>query len=189
MLALVFDVETTGLIDNRTLRLDKQLNIIEIYACLADLRYGQVIEEYESLVKPPKPFPEVIPIDERKKKKKTITEITGLTNAMLDSSPAFGDIAPQLKRLLETAPCVISHNLSFDKEAVEIEFERLGQTITWPPGVCTVEASIHCKGYRMNLPELHEYLFGKPIIDRHRAKIDTKHLLDCCVEMHRRELL
>lgn len=185
MIAFVFDTETSDLVANRTLRLDKQLNVIEFYGALVDLTYGQVMDDFETLIKPSKPL-----TDEKKgKRKRTISEITGITNEMLTDAPAFDKVADAIRRCVERAPLVISHNLSFDKDALEIEFARLGQTLTWPPGICTVEASVHCKGYRMSLPELHQFLFNEEVTDHHRAKVDTEHLINCCVELQRRDML
>src|SRR6187399_3181485 len=40
MIALVFDTETTDLVTNRTLRLDRQAEVIEFYGVVADLTSG-----------------------------------------------------------------------------------------------------------------------------------------------------
>lgn len=185
MIALVFDTETSGLVSNRTLRLDKQLDVIEFYGATVDLRHGQVMDDFETLIRPPRP----LTLEKKGKKKKTISEITGITNEMLTNAPNFAAVANTIRRLIERAPLVISHNLSFDQDAIEIEYERLGQHLRWPPGICTVEASVHCKGYRMSLPELYQFFFSEAISDHHRAKVDTRHLIDCCVEMNRRDML
>jgi hypothetical protein len=42
--AFLFDTETTGLIGNHKLPLDKQPSVVEFYGCLADLATGEVIE-------------------------------------------------------------------------------------------------------------------------------------------------
>jgi DNA polymerase III epsilon subunit-like protein len=81
---------------------------------------------------------------------------------------------------------VIAHNLSYDRDMLNIEFQRLGHFIAWPPGLCTVEQSVHYKGYRLNLTGLHEYLFGQPFAGAHRARPDVEALTRCCVEMFKR---
>lgn len=178
MRALIFDTETSGLIENRTLRLDKQPEIIEFYGADVDLVNGKILDELDVLIKPARP------IDDE------ITRITGLTAADLEGKPPFAQVSQSIRELIERAPLVIAHNLSFDQEMVDIEFERLGQTpIAWPRCLCTVEQTIHIKGFRMNLSGLHEYLFGEPFAGAHRAKVDVAALIRCCVELYGRELL
>lgn len=182
MRALIFDTETSGLVRNRTLKLEKQPSIIEFYACLADLKTGKITKELDTFIKPQRPLLDTPPPGERR----TLTEITGITNEMLQDAPTFADKADEIRKLIEKAPCVIAHNASFDQEMCNIEFERLGQTVKWPRVLCSVEATIAIKGFRLNLLGLHEELFGEPFTGAHRAKQDVLCLLRCCVELHKR---
>ena len=174
MLSLIFDCETTGLIDSHLLKLDRQSSIIEFYACLADLRDGTVTRELDLLIKPPGEISE------------KITKITGISTAMVADAPAFRSVAAGVREVIESAPVVIAHNASFDIEMVNLEFERLGEKIRWPRVICSVEASIHIKGFRLSLGALHEELFAEKFTGAHRAKADVAALRRCCVEMHRR---
>lgn len=180
MLAVVFDTETNGLISNHSIKLEKQPSIIEFYGCLADLSTGEIKSELDQLIKPPAPLLEVVAPGERR----TITEITGITNEMLNDKPKFSLVAPQIAQFIEQAPAVIAHNASFDREMVDIEFERLGQHLVWPRVICAVEATIHLKGFRLSLTALHEHLFGVPFAGAHRAKQDVAALLKCCVKLY-----
>jgi DNA polymerase III epsilon subunit-like protein len=107
----------------------------------------------------------------------------------LVDKPAFVGVANQIFSFIESAPLIIAHNLSFDKDALEIEAERLGRTIAWPPGLCSVEQSLHLKSKRLTLKKLHAELFGKEFEGAHRAKTDVQALVRCCVELFKRGVL
>jgi len=178
MIALILDNETTGLIDNRLTKLDRQPHIIEFYGCLANLQTGEILNEYEQLIKPPCSISE------------EVVKITSIDDSMVANSPSFKDIAHKIEHLICNSPMVIAHNLSYDKDIIEIEFERLGRKIKWPEALCTVEQTIHLRGYRLNLSALYEYLFNNTFKGTHRAKNDVQALLSCCVELTKRgELL
>jgi len=175
MIVTLFDTETSGLVDNRTLPLDKQPSIIEWYSCSADLTTGEIISELDLLIKPPR-----LISDE-------ITRITGLKNADLEDKPMFAAVAPEIRAAIEGAARMAAHNASFDVEMADIEFSRLGQTLAWPRRViCTVEATVHLKGHRLNLQGLHELLFGEQFPHAHRARNDVMALLKCACELHKR---
>lgn len=174
MIVQLFDTETTGLFDNRTLPLKKLPHIIEWYSCVGDLETGEVISEYEQLIKPP------IPISDES------VRITGITDAMVADAPMFPAVADRIRDIIENGPRMIAHNASYDIEMTEIEFERLGQTVTWPKRpLCTVEASVSLKGFRLNLTSLHEHLFGKGFPEAHRAKNDVMALFRCACELYK----
>jgi DNA polymerase III epsilon subunit-like protein len=174
MIAFIFDTETSGLIDNRTIKIDRQPSIIEFYGCLVDLETGEIKSELDLLIEPPKEVSE------------EITNITSITNDMLKGKPLFEAVASLIATAIENAPIVIAHNLSFDREMVDVEFERLGKTIKWPRLLCTVEATIHLKGFRLSLSNLHETLFNEPFAGAHRARVDVQALVRCCVELFKR---
>lgn len=188
-IATIFDTETTGLIDNRSLQLDLQPHVIEFYGVQADLDkmakakklIGPILER-EFLIKPP-----VLLKDVKTGGKRTITDITGIDDSMLSAAPPFSTVADNIISFLETSPVVVAHNASFDRDVLDIEAERLGRKIAWPPLICTVEQSIHYKGMRMNLGDLHEYLLGVKFPGAHRARADVEGLVRICVEMRRRK--
>lgn len=187
MLALLFDTETNGLIDNRVLRLDKQPEIFEWYSCLVDLSrdpqdgsapgMGVLIEELEFMCKP------------KRKLLKEVVNVTGVTDAMLADKLPFSHYADQVRAALAKPDNTIGHNINHDVECTEIEFERLGQRIEWRGKICTVEATVHVKGYRLKLAQLYEHLFGETFPDAHRARNDVQALRRVCVELYRRDML
>jgi DNA polymerase III alpha subunit (gram-positive type) len=178
MLALLFDTETNGLIDNRALRLDMQPEIFEWYSCLVDLRTDTLIEELEFMCKP------------RRKLLKEVIKVTGVTDDMLKDQLPFSHYAPAVREALAKPECTIGHNINHDVECTEIEFERLGQRIEWRQKICTVEATIHMKGFRLKLAQLYAELFnGEAFADAHRAKNDVMALRRIAVELYRREMI
>jgi len=173
MIALLFDTETTGLIDSHLIPLKRQPHVIEFYGCVADLATGEVQQELDLLIKPP------VPVSAE------ITRITGLDDASLKDAPAFFEAASSIFSMVESAPLVLAHNLSFDREMLDLEADRLSRKIAWPRLLCTVEATVHIKGFRLNLTGLHEHLFGEGFPAAHRAKNDVMAMLRCAVELHR----
>ena len=176
MKAFIFDTETTGLIKNRSRSLDDQPEVIEFFGHLYDLKKDKPIKEFETLIKPSK-FPMTDQIIKDTK--------TKLSNDMLKDAPSFAEVAPNIKKLIEAGPTDIAHNFAFDKGMLEVEFERLGQTIAWPKYLCTIEQTMHIKGFRLNLTRLHEHLFdGQSFSDAHRARSDVDALTRCCVKLY-----
>ncbi len=176
MIVTLLDTETTDLISNHSMKLDKQPEIIEVYFRTVDLSSGELLSEYETLIKPSKPINE-----------KT-TEITGITNEMLKDAPPFGAVADAIARNFSINP-IIAHNASFDREMLEFEFERIhGVKPSWmlTRWICTVEATVHLKGFRLGLQHLHEHLFGEKFVDAHRARPDVIALERICIELFKR---
>jgi DNA polymerase-3 subunit epsilon len=174
MIAAVIDNETTDLIKNRTRKLDKQPHIVEFYGRLYDFEKRETIRDLHHFIKPPIPMP------------KESSKITRITDEMLADKPTFEAVAPAIKEFLESAPLVIAHNASFDQEVIDVEFQRLGQTLKWPKLLCSVEATIHLKGHRLKLHELHQLLFVDDFKDAHRAPVDVAALTRCCAELYQR---
>lgn len=174
MKALIFDTETTDLINSGLLKIDQKPSIIEFYGEIVDLENGIIAAELENLFKPPKPITA------------EITKITSITNEMVADAPPFASVANEIRKMIEESEAVIAHNVSFDREAIDIEFERIGQKIHWPRLICTVEATICMKGFRLTLTALHQELFGEPFSGAHRARHDVQALKRCALELFRR---
>lgn len=175
-LAFVFDTETTGLVDNRLRKIERQSEIIEFYGCLIDLETGEITSELDTLIKP-KQYP---------MSKETIEKTkTRLNNELLFNAPNFASKAEEIRSLLETAPIVYAHNAAFDSEMIDIEMERLGKKVAWPRIICTIEQTMHLKGFRLSLTALHQHLFNEAFEGAHRAKHDVMALVRCCVELRK----
>lgn len=185
MKALILDTETSGLPKNRTIKLELQPEIIELYAQIVDLKTGKVSKPFGTLIKPSK----VLGDTPNPGDKKTTTQITGITNEMLKNAPSFKEVSKVIFKMIEKAPVIIAHNLSFDAEMTDIEAERLKYELRWPRKICSVEATIAMKGYRLTLTKLYLELFGKEFEGAHRAQGDVDALTKCCVELFKRGML
>ena len=89
-----FDFETTGLDPNN----DK---IIEIAAIR--FRHGEIVDRFVSLVNPEIDIPHLI------------TEITGISNAMVFKSPKEAEIVDSFLNFLGDSP-LVAHNIHFDEK-------------------------------------------------------------------------
>lgn len=165
---IFFDTETTGLIRNAALSLDKQPYIIEI----GMVRYPEVKglnKHFSTLIKPPIILPKII------------TKITGLTDDDLDDSPVFADIYPDLRKFVKGEDTLVAHNMPFDKGMLEFELRRIAMDtdFPWPTRfVDTVQmAKPYYNGQYMKLQALYEDLIG-PYEQTHRALQDAIMLRD-----------
>ena len=177
MKALVFDTETTGLIENTTLKNNKLPEIIEFYGCIVDISSKDTPPEHEvNVLIRPKRYAEADYKEAR----------SMIHPDLLQDQLPFDRYALKIKNLIEMAPMVIAHNLAFDHEMVDIEMKRVGLSVAWPRGLCSIEATVYLKGFRLNLTALHEHLFGAPFPEAHRAKPDVEALVRCVRLLHER---
>jgi DNA polymerase-3 subunit epsilon len=102
-----------------------------------------------------------------------ITDITGITDAMVASAPRFFEIAKQIVQLTE-GRIFVAHNVGFDYGFIREEFRRLAFDYQREK-LCTVRTS------RMLIPGHPTYSLGKlchalgiPLRDRHRALGDAE---------------
>jgi DNA polymerase-3 subunit epsilon len=177
MQALVLDTETTGLLSSHLMDLKRQPEVIEFSGLTLNLATGEQLGQYSTLINPKLPLPE------------EIIDITHITPEMLAAAPRFPAVADTIKQLIEAAPVVIAHNASFDKEMLDLEYERLGQKLNWPFTLCTVEQTVYLVGHRLSMAALYKWLFNETFKDAHRAEVDVKALGRCCIELHRRAIL
>lgn len=184
MIVLILDAETTGF-SVPLAKLEAQPSVIEIFMALVNLKSGQIPKTYETLIKPPAPLSDKPAPNSRK----TISEITGITNDALADAPAFKDVSKIIFDWIERAPAVIAHNLAFDSSMLDLEAERLGYKIKWPRKICTIEQTIAIRGYRLSLANLHSELFNESFTGAHRARKDVEVLIKCCMKLHERGMI
>mgnify|MGYP002630218241 CR=1 FL=1 len=145
----IVDIETTGH-SNR---------ITEISIFVFDGE--KVIDQYTTLVNPECVIPPFI------------TNLTGITNAMVGNAPKFYEIAKKVAEITKDT-IFVAHNVNFDYNIIHKEFKDLGFDFKRKK-LCTVRLSIKL------IPGLKSYSLGalcttKNIIikDRHRAKGDAE---------------
>lgn len=147
----IIDIETTG---GNPFR-DK---ITEIAIVLHNGE--EIIDTYETLLNPERYIPA------------GITELTGITQQMVEEAPKFYEVAKKIVEMTKGA-VFVAHNVRFDYGFVKKEFSRLGYAYTRKQ-LCTVRLS------RKTFPGLKSYSlsnlirhFDLPITYRHRAMGDT----------------
>lgn len=171
---LIFDTETSGLIDNSLVPEHLRPSIIEFYGCVID-DAGAIVEELDFLCDPGFKISE------------EIERITGITHQMLVGQLKFRSFAPDVAKIVQSCDVVVAHNLKFDMMMVETEMSRAGLSVAWPSErICTVEATEWLRGFRLSLSLLHETLFDKPFAGAHRAKVDVQALVRCFIELRNR---
>ncbi len=148
----VVDLETTGG------RADRD-RITEV----AIIRYDgeREVDRFESLINPERAIPY------------NITQITGITQEMVEDAPRFFEVARRIVEITEGA-IFVAHNVRFDYSFLQHAFKRLGYTFTRRQ-LCTVRLS------RKAFPGLRSYSLGNliqhfqiEVQQRHRAMADTQ---------------
>ena len=177
MQVILFDCETTDLIRNSALPLEKQPRIIELFAkkiqlpanVWGDQDKWEDVSEYERIFNPGIPIPEII------------TQITGIDDAAVKDQDKIKKHWPKIRKFFEGASYCVAHNLSFDKRIMEFEQQRYNpkQKFPFPKGICTIESTMSLKGYRLNLQALHVELFGEGFKKAHRARNDVEAMERC----------
>jgi len=150
------DVETTGA-DPREDR------ITELGMVLVD--DGLPVEEWSTLVNPGREIPS------------GIQTLTGITNEMVASAPAFSEVSLDLAARLE-GRLLVAHNARFDYAFLRHEFRRAGMPFE-ARVLCTVRLSrgLFPEHRHHNLDALIER-FGLTCEARHRALPDARVLVD-----------
>lgn len=167
---IIFDTETTGLINASIVDLDKQPKIIEFAAIKLCDKTLQEVDRIEFLVQPNFALPAVI------------TKITGLTDAKLKDAKTFEHHYPALADFFLGERILIAHNIAFDMGMLKNDLARIGRAtqFPYPPNqVCTVNKTLQIKGYRLKLGALHSHLFGEDFPEAHRAMVDVEALTRC----------
>ncbi len=178
---IIFDTETTGLVQANGTPVDKQPRMIEIAAIKVNPKM-QETSRFETLIDPEIPIPAFI------------TKITGISDKDVKGKPKFIEVYPKLLDMFTCERAVVAHNLSFDLNILCFALGRLGLELKFPwPSVhiCTMEQTAHlCKTKKsFKMLELYEHAFGEKLIQQHRAMPDVEALLKIVKWMHKEKLL
>jgi ATP-dependent DNA helicase DinG len=159
------DVETTGLYPERDA-------IIEVAAVI--FRDGEIVEEWSSLVNPNRNVPAFI------------SQLTGITNDMVESAPAMFSLRPQLKRTLANH-VIVGHNVGFDMGFLEAERLGIGQHRV---DTITLASILLPASGRYSLDALSHYLSlpSTATNPAHRALRDAHQTVALFLELRRRAL-
>ena len=112
----VIDFETTGISPGQGARATELAIVL--------LEKGQVVDRFQSLMKTGAWIPPFI------------TQLTGITNAMVNAAPAAAEVMAQAARFVGNAP-MVAHNASFDSKFWQAELALAGVPAP-QPFACTV---------------------------------------------------
>lgn len=150
---VVFDVETTGL----SAIYD---SIIEIAG--VKMHQGNIIDTYEAFINPGHPLSAFT------------TELTGITDAMLEDAPPEKQVMEEFKAFCE-GTILVAHNASFDIGFINKTYERLGMEPSTLPVIDTLELSrlvnSDLRTHRLNTLARH---YGVHLEQHHRAIYDSE---------------
>ena len=162
---IIFDTETTGLINNPSAPLSAQPEIIEIAAVKLDDETLEQVGAYRTLIKPKQlPLPAII------------VKITGITDNTLANERSFARVLPTLTDFFVGERTCVAHNCAYDIGMFSLELRRLDSMakFPWPHRhICTVETNMDITGRRMKLGELYQHVTGREIEGAHRAMNDV----------------
>ena len=150
---IAIDLETTGLNP-------KEDKIIEISAC--KFKKGIFVDSFTYLINP------------EKKIGNTATQITGITNAMVEDKPLFKDIEVAFLSFIEDFP-IVGHNIIFDMNFLKSYVSNYNSIFS-NRMICDTYylSKIYCYNYNsFSLVSLCQN-FNIEILDSHRAEEDAK---------------
>ena len=122
---------------------------------------GQLVSKFTTLINPGKRIPQ------------NVVKLTGITNEMVASAPAFSSVLPYFTDYVQALP-IVAHNAKFDGRFLEAELNRAGLTLQNPVDDTLLLAKQKLKGltsYKLSF--LTEY-FNIPLNSAHRAWCDAE---------------
>lgn len=170
---LVFDTETTGLIQPDNAPLEAQPRIIEVGLVVCEDDWT-IKEKFNILIHPGFALPE------------EITKITGIKDSDLQGAPSFAGAISEITKRFKGADSLYAHNLPFDRTMLVNELRRIGREFAFPyppEQVCTAAYSEEVYGKRMRLIHLYEDVIRKPLDQTHRAIDDAVALWEVCSKL------
>lgn len=176
---VIFDTETTGLVQPAPVPLSQQPQIIEFAAIKLNQDLYE-IERLEFFVDPGCEIPN------------NITKITGITNRHVKGQGDFASHLEELQKFFLGVETFVAHNLMFDHDMLSFELQRIDKLTQFPWPInreCTVELTTYINGYRLNLNKLHQHCFGEGFEGAHRAMVDVEALARCYIYLKRNNII
>lgn len=151
---VVVDLETTGLDPY------SGCEIIEIG--ITEIKDNQIVRNYSRLVKPKLSIPSLI------------TEITGITNEMVENEEGIETVLPRFRKFLGDRT-MIAHNAKFDLKFLNYYLKKYNLEPV-EKHLCTMEMLKKCKSYKGKNKKLETACnyYNIKNENAHRADSDTK---------------
>jgi DNA polymerase III epsilon subunit-like protein len=188
---LVFDTETTGLIDKSLLPLQyKDLAfhpyITQLSAVLYDVDNQRVKKVFNTYVK----IPAHVEIPE------IVQQLTGITREKCDGGMEIGEALATFYRMYNKCDAIAAHNMWFDSKMIRIECMRnrfsemrdiFYQDVSTKPISCTMMKGMEFCGINrfVKLSVLYELLFKEDAnqFELHNSLVDTMVCLRCYLKI------
>lgn len=150
---IVIDVETTG--QSAQFGRITEIGMVKVVD-------GEIIDEYSTLINPEQFIPPFI------------TEMTGISNAMVAQAPKFSEVKGRIQSFLSDG-VFVAHNANFDYGFVNASFLREGLKPIPNEILCTIRVARRLlpTTKSKSLESLIKY-YGIKVKDRHRALDDAK---------------
>jgi DNA polymerase III epsilon subunit-like protein len=173
MSIIVFDTETTGLLAPSAAGINYQPYLIDLY-CIKLSMDLNLIDTLSIRMKPPIS----IPLEASK--------VNGITDDMVTECFPFAYWYPMIGEFFTGSRILVGHNSSYDKSVLHWELTRLGKQLNFPWSVREIDTLEICSqqlGHRLNLTDLHLWLFNEGFDAAHTADVDCKITHKCFIEM------
>lgn len=192
-IALLFDTETSGMIDWKApLNDPRQPDIIQLAAILCT--EDEVLHELNTLVNPGD-------INPNWAMDAGAQAVHGFSRERVEAEGRMSrDVLAEFEGLMQRADVLVCHNTAFDTKLLSIAYNRAEDTtnslrVMNGKAYCTMKKSTNlCKlpgpyGYKWpRLTELHNFLFQEEFDNAHDALNDVRATAKCYYELRRRGL-
>jgi len=181
MLALIFDVETTGLPKRKAKRcdFDSWPHIVQISWLMFNVTNGKIISINDHIIQlqPGEEIPE------------ESINIHGITNEIMrEKGENIIEILNKFKNDLFESQIIVAHNISFDENIISVESMRWLDYNMFDNynnmKYCTMRRSRQIKNKWMKLVNLHEHLFDSVPNNLHNSLIDVFVCFRCFCKLY-----
>jgi len=173
MTIIVWDTETTGLLAPSAAGVHYQPHLIDLYAIKLDMNLN-LIDTFSIRVRPPIQIPP------------EASKVNGITDDMVTDCLPFAAKYNDVAEFYLGSKVQVGHGLMFDKSVLHWELMRLGKSLNFPWAIQDVDTLEICSqqlGHRLNLTDLHVWLFNEGFYLAHTANVDCQITHKCFIEM------
>ena len=182
MLALIFDVETTGLPKKKKAELsdfDNWPRVVQISWLVFNVTNGKIISINDHIIR----------LQEGMRIPEESINIHGITNEIMrEKGENIIDVLTHFNNDLMESQIIVAHNINFDETIIGVESLRWLDYNMFDNyknhKYCTMRRSRKIKKTWMKLVDLHEHLFKKVPQNLHNSLIDVFVCFRCFCKLH-----
>jgi len=173
MSIIILDTETTGFLAASAAPVEFQPFLIDL-ACIKLDENLNPIDTLTIRMKPPINIPP------------EASKVNGIYDKDVVPCMPFAFWYPVISKFFTGAKMLVGHNIMYDKLVLWNELQRMGKTLNFPwaiRDVDTVEVCSQQFGHRLNLTDMHLWLFNEGFESAHTADTDCKITMKCFIEL------